>query len=382
MVQYRPLDDPKLPAEMLKVPTVVLEIKRKCSHAQCDGSCEGTSRGAVSRKLKIIEALCAGYLGLSLLFWLGSVFYYLYLQIANTTNSSSFHSETFGAYGEVELSRNNSRADRLPDGSVAIQLPPYQPRADSRPKNFENSQPLLGSRQPTPQYFSPPLYADMARNEKVYMPTTQPAYAMQPPRSTTPRHYDGLNEVYSQSGDTAEFARNMGSYLNDKVPPLAWFGLMSITCLVGFIILLIGAFNIPFCNVQPMIPIWLLVLGVLIIISSCVRIYAAIPMPSRRRAAARAGAPQQASRLSADLCLKGTELIFFLATIIWIILGCVWVYGSKWYVHFEEHMFEEHYCDQGLYWTAFSVCTGSLVCVGLIVVAVLFIMMGGAMRDS
>ncbi|CAJ0963377.1 unnamed protein product, partial [Mesorhabditis belari] len=80
MVQYRPLDEAKLSTATLEVP-VMIEIERKCSHVKCDGTCEGASRGVFSKRCKAIETLCAFYLVLSILFWLGSVFYYLYLQI-------------------------------------------------------------------------------------------------------------------------------------------------------------------------------------------------------------------------------------------------------------------------------------------------------------
>ncbi|CAJ0963481.1 unnamed protein product, partial [Mesorhabditis belari] len=303
------------------------------------------------------------------------------------STKSSLLSETLGAYGEVHLSNPNSpqrhenpqqtkSAYLNQDGSLTLQLAPLQQnRLEERPTSFNSNPSFIRGNSPYNQLLqTPPSYTEMARQEKVYMPTTEPILEMQP------RHYDKFAEVYSNSGDTVEFAQNVGSYVSDRIPPMAWFGLMSATCLIGFLILLMGAFNIPFCNVQPMIPIWLLVLGVLIIISSCVRIYAAIPMPSNRRRQAQA--QTRATRLSSDLCIKGTELILFLTIIIWMILGCVWVYGSKWYVHFDESMFEEHYCDPSLYWIAFCVCTGGLVCIALIVIAILIMMMGGAMKSN
>lgn len=43
------------------------------------------------------------------------------------------------------------------------------------------------------------------------------------------------------------------------------------------------------------------------------------------------------------------------------ILGCVWVYGARQYVHFRDQDFEEHFCDKGIYWTAFATVTGYIV---------------------
>ena len=43
------------------------------------------------------------------------------------------------------------------------------------------------------------------------------------------------------------------------------------------------------------------------------------------------------------------------------VTGCVWVYGSRFYVHFRDQLFEEHYCDSGLYYTAFAAVTAYLV---------------------
>ncbi|ETN70393.1 hypothetical protein NECAME_19433, partial [Necator americanus] len=74
--------------------------------------------------------------------------------------------------------------------------------------------------------------------------------------------------------------------------------------------LLSGVFNIPFCRVQPMIPIWLSISGILFIISATLRIYRLIPTPNDR-----------SRSLSLDLCCRGTEGLFLVVNAVWLTLG-------------------------------------------------------------
>ena len=57
--------------------------------------------------------------------------------------------------------------------------------------------------------------------------------------------------------------------------------------------------------------------------------------------------------------------------------GCVWVYEARPGVHFDEHMFSQHYCDWGLYWFAWWTVTLHLVLIALLILlAVVFLALG------
>lgn len=161
------------------------------------------------------------------------------------------------------------------------------------------------------------------------MPTTH----SQADSSESRRKHDKLSDVYSQSGDTVEFAKNLSDYINEKIPYRKFFfstfdfgiliqkiseisiAVLSCFSLLAFLLIIFGLLNAPFCAIQPMIPIWLIVEGVLFIISATFRIYFLIPTP--RRTAYR----RQQRQLGASLLCKGLEILFALANIVWLILG-------------------------------------------------------------
>ena len=49
-----------------------------------------------------------------------------------------------------------------------------------------------------------------------------------------------LEEVYSTSGDTVEFARNFGDYLNEKIPYTVVIVILLLLCFVAMVFLLVG----------------------------------------------------------------------------------------------------------------------------------------------
>ncbi|CAP25027.2 Protein CBG04286 [Caenorhabditis briggsae] len=185
-----------------------------------------------------------------------------------------------------------------------------------------------------------------------------------------------LSDVYSQSGDTVEFAKNLSDYVNEKIPYQISIAVLSCFSLLAFLLIIFGLLNAPFCAVQPMIPIWLIVEGVLFIISATFRIYFLIPTP--RRTAYR----RQQRQLGASLLCKGLEVLFALANVVWLILGCVWVYGSKAFVHFNEGMFERHYCDPMIYWSAFFACTAFLIFYCIIIFLVICLLIVGSVKEN
>lgn len=52
--------------------------------------------------------------------------------------------------------------------------------------------------------------------------------------------YDKLAEVYSDSGDTAQFCENLETFLAEKVPAAIWISLLSLQIIAGLISIFIG----------------------------------------------------------------------------------------------------------------------------------------------
>uniref|UniRef100_A0AC34FEC0 Uncharacterized protein n=1 Tax=Panagrolaimus sp. ES5 TaxID=591445 RepID=A0AC34FEC0_9BILA len=212
----------------------------------------------------------------------------------------------------------------------------------------------------------------MVNFEPPYRPTIENSEASFNSKKT----FDKLEDVYSDSGDTVEFATNLRKFLDENIPSFVWILFLLVQIIVGFTCLFIGTFNFPYCAVQPMIPVYLIASGCLLIINSVVRMFGYFP-------SSRSGDNQRRTNkkanLMSNLCFYGIEGIILLAIIINLILGCVWVYGSRWRVHFEEGMYEEHFCEWTLYWFSWWSVTMHLATFGLLIVAVIFILIYGSM---
>jgi hypothetical protein len=192
----------------------------------------------------------------------------------------------------------------------------------------------------------------------------------------TKKTYDKLEDVYSDSSDTIEFATNLRKFFDENIPSFVWILFLLVQIIVGFTCLFIGTFNFPYCAVQPMIPVYLIASGCLLIINSVVRMFGYFPTSQAEKSRRRIN---KKANLMSNLCFYGIEGIVLLAIIINLILGCVWVYGSRWRVHFEEGMYEEHFCDWTLYWFSWWSVTMHLATFGLLIVAIIFILIYGSM---
>ncbi|CAI2335023.1 unnamed protein product [Caenorhabditis sp. 36 PRJEB53466] len=275
--------------------------------------------------------------------------------------TSMVTSERMGAFGEMrhtpspgpqKLRVDMSSSGSTPVSKVETPILPSSSMSQNPPHNQfpRGSQSYTSSR-------SIPLRINMSGSSSRSSANSQRRFSLRLNlfKRISTKH-DKLSDVYSQSGDTVEFAKNLSDYINDRIPYQVSIAVLSCFSLLAFLLIIFGLLNAPFCAVQPMIPIWLIVEGVIFIISATFRIYFLIPTP--RRTAYR----RQQRKLGASLLCKGIEALFALANVVWLILGCVWVYGSKMYVHFNEGMFESHYCDPLIYWSAFFACTAFLVC--------------------
>ncbi|KAE9553501.1 hypothetical protein FO519_003293 [Halicephalobus sp. NKZ332] len=251
-----------------------------------------------------------------------------------------------------------------PDSGVSTPLnPPYVDQNGYIPQ----PQPIVYSpNYPVPN-FRPPVYQSRYEESVPYRPTTDPSENSYNTRKT----FDKLADVYSDSGDTVQFASNIRTFFADNVPQGVWILFLVVQLIIGFTILFIGTFNFPFCYIQPMIPVFMIIAGVLLIINSLVRMIGHFPASKKPRG-------DKKARLTSALCYYGLEGMILLAIVINVILGCVWVYGSKYYVHFEEGFFEDHYCDWTLYWFAWWTVTMHLVVFGLIILTILFLLIYGS----
>jgi len=185
-------------------------------------------------------------------------------------------------------------------------------------------------------------------------------------RSGSRRAYGKIVEVYSNSGDTVEFARNLTTVIDDLVSPYVWIAIYASICVYAISMLTMGALHFTHCSINPMIPVYLIVAGTIYIIECSFRIYATWPLPEH-----------VSQSLISDIIRKGIEALILIFMLVWLILGCVWTYGARAQVHFNVGMFQYDYCDYELYWFAWWSVTINLILIALgLLIAVGFVFVG------
>uniref|UniRef100_A0A0N5AJZ4 MARVEL domain-containing protein n=1 Tax=Syphacia muris TaxID=451379 RepID=A0A0N5AJZ4_9BILA len=176
--------------------------------------------------------------------------------------------------------------------------------------------------------------------------------------ASTKRSASKISEVYSNSENTMEFAHNFSVYLTSIVSPS----------------LISGSFNLPYCTLQPMIPIYLVVTGSLFIVAAIIRIYSLWPVPENTR---------QSSSLGITLLCRLIEALVLLAILVWLILGAVYVYSARRTYHrLGPDMFEKHYCDPGTYWIAFVSVSLHIALIALIILVAIVILACGLWKET
>ncbi|KAI3422340.1 hypothetical protein GPALN_012863 [Globodera pallida] len=136
------------------------------------------------------------------------------------------------------------------------------------------------------------------------------------------------------------------------IPAPIWATLSVLEVIVGIISLFIGALNAsPYnCMVEPNIPIYLILSGLFLILNGGARIFLGLSAASTKRPRQiRSEHRKSTTRPVLNYAVEGIGLF---AILVLVILGSVWVYGASRYMHSQLYMFERHFCEHTLYWTA------------------------------
>ncbi|KAI6240843.1 hypothetical protein M3Y99_00391700 [Aphelenchoides fujianensis] len=234
-----------------------------------------------------------------------------------------------------------------------------QPQMQPKPKT-------LGPRNGDPRR---PPNGSPSNQEFVYRPTADSTSSSLPTQKT----YERLAEVYTASDDTAQFASNLRVFISEHIPYGVWIGFAALEIVIGLISLFTGSLNLPMCEIQPLIPVYLMMSGILLVVHGI----------RRASRVLRLDAPQQRRRstLYRDLCVYAIEGLVLLAIVVTVILGAVWTYGAR-YVHFHEGIFEDDYCNGTIYWIAWWSVTIHLAVFGLLILAIIFILIYGSVVNS
>lgn len=217
-----------------------------------------------------------------------------------------------------------------------------------------------------------------------------------------PQH---LVDVYNGSHSDMELAENMGTFLSRKVPAPIWLTLSVIQIVAGLVSLFIGAFHAsPYqCPIEPNIPVYLIVSGILLIINGGIRLFFWLTSnknKQRSQPAATTGAkqPQQQQRIQKrsgaqqyrHLWEYALEGVVLLGCVVVVILGCVWVYGAARYMYSLRYSggyssygsyggYGNRFCDPTLYWTAWWSVTLHLGFFALLILGGIILLVYGAL---
>uniref|UniRef100_A0A914NG49 Candidate secreted effector n=1 Tax=Meloidogyne incognita TaxID=6306 RepID=A0A914NG49_MELIC len=127
--------------------------------------------------------------------------------------------------------------------------------------------------------------------------------------------------------------------------------------------------------IEPNIPIYLIISGILLIASGVARIFFWLSSDSLTNGRRRGSNSGDGSHVC-EYLIEGS--ILFCIVVI-VILGCFWVYGTSRYMQNQRYMFEWHYCNPTVYWTAWWSVTLHLAFFALLFLAVIILLVYGAL---
>uniref|UniRef100_A0A914NDU4 Uncharacterized protein n=1 Tax=Meloidogyne incognita TaxID=6306 RepID=A0A914NDU4_MELIC len=167
------------------------------------------------------------------------------------------------------------------------------------------------------------------------------------------------------------------SIIRRKVPGPLLLGLSALQIIIGIVTLLIGAFNASTykCMIEPNIPVYLIISGILLIASGVARIFFWLSSDSLTTGRRRGNNSGGGSHVC-EYLIEGS--ILFCIVVI-VILGCFWVYGASRYMQNQRYMYEWHYCNPTVYWSAWWSVTLHLAFFALLFLAVIILLVYGAL---
>uniref|UniRef100_A0A183CDH9 Membrane spanning protein n=1 Tax=Globodera pallida TaxID=36090 RepID=A0A183CDH9_GLOPA len=129
--------------------------------------------------------------------------------------------------------------------------------------------------------------------------------------------------------------------------------------------------------VEPNIPIYLILSGLFLILNGGARIFLGLSAASTKRPRQiRSEHRKSTTRPVLNYAVEGIGLF---AILVLVILGSVWVYGASRYMHSQLYMFERHFCQHTLYWTAWWSVTIHLGVFALLILLGIVVLVYAAM---
>uniref|UniRef100_A0A0K0DX76 Claudin-like protein n=1 Tax=Strongyloides stercoralis TaxID=6248 RepID=A0A0K0DX76_STRER len=146
----------------------------------------------------------------------------------------------------------------------------------------------------------------------------------------TSKKTEKLSDVFTQSDDTTEFIKNLKTVIGSSIPDFLYY----------LILFCLSVFGVNRRND----------LSIFASIRCCIEPRRQVQLRKMKALNEHIGN----RGVLGEVCIGGINVILFIVIVVWTILGCIWVLGNIQYVHYNQGMFEEHYCDVVLYRTALT----------------------------
>lgn len=137
---------------------------------------------------------------------------------------------------------------------------------------------------------------------------------------------------------------------------VGWFTCVGGIPFLSLVMLIIGSVYIDECKIEPNIPVYLIVSGVIGTIQHVITIWTKyVPKDAQGRL-----------KVKRSYC-NSLNGLFHMFLMIWFIIGCVWVYGAHSDVDFRDKDKDE-YCHKTLYYFAFWILNLSFILLAMVIV--------------
>ncbi|KAL3113029.1 hypothetical protein niasHT_013494 [Heterodera trifolii] len=224
------------------------------------------------------------------------------------------------------------------------------------------------------------LSAAYAHPQPLFVPSSTSSPPFQPLQIRPQQSPAAIHSIRHSSVPRGDDFDRANASSKNKIPPAVWAVFSVLEVLFGIVSLFVGALNAnPYnCLIQPNVPIYLILSGILLILNGAARVFlslSASPAESAKRRDTRQMRRSNGRRPALTYAVEGIGL---LAILVVLILGSVWVYGASRYMHSQLYMFERHFCEHTLYWFAWWSVTIHLALFALLILLGIVVLIFGA----
>lgn len=181
--------------------------------------------------------------------------------------------------------------------------------------------------------------------------------------NTLPPTYQSLYGEFRQVDDPKSLAQFLGKAFTAIINTVTAAVTLAFLNIIPLFMIILGSINVHHCSIQPLIPIWLIVSGSALLLKSAVN-FVRMKLTSSKRN--RSTPPEQEVPKGCKNPFKVVLTLLGLFTVVWFVIGSVWVYSAYSDVDHEKRE-SPNYCDQFTYVFSFVYATFGYISTALAV---------------